>query len=622
MCRQILLVATCVSASFVPGVRRGAAPRCAAAPSAIVGDAKRLTFGDDARHSLVTGVNKVADAVKVTLGPRGRNVVVQVTDDVAVVINDGVTIASSIELEHPEEQIGARLLLQAASKTDSRAGDGTTTACVLTQALVRAGIQLIANGANSIALQRGLLRVAAFFVGKIREAALPVTTFEQYKSVAAISSGSEEMGAMVAEALIRVGGDGACTAEESKNSADLLEFTEGLEHEVGYLSDKFIKEVESRTCTLVKPRFFVTDQKITLMSELLPLLEPLVASKDPVLIMAPGVAGEALTGLVLNQQKGVLDVCVVKAPGFGEVRRAFVEDLCAFSGATYMTADLSRRPEDVTVADLGFLDRVVVTKDSTLFLSNGQYDADVETRVAVLRQQVEALLAEGKEFEVQRLEQRIVKLRGAVARILIGAPTEAQVGLEGRLGRAPRLLRVGALPLILLPPQVEDKRLRYEDAINACKGAIAEGVVPGGGACYVYMLRHADEARALFGEDEAEEALAVDVVLSAMAEPVCQIARNAGLLGEMVLEKTKGRQWGYGYNANTATYEDLLAAGVCDPASVTTWALENACSIAASLLTTEAISATKPDLDAYDEEAEYKPEFTTGIQDAAAKYAW
>jgi chaperonin GroEL len=554
---------------------------------------KRMTYGDEARKLLLAGVDKVADAVKVTLGPKGRNVVVQVNEREAIVINDGVTIASSIELEQPEEQVGAKLLLQAASRTDSRAGDGTTTACVLTQAMVRAGARLVSNGANAIALQRGLLKTSAFFVEKIRAAAEPVTTYEQYKSVARISSGSEEMGALVAEALQKVGGDGACTAEPGKGIADELEFTEGLEHEVGYgVNEKFIKEVESRTATLVRPRILITDVAITTMSQLLSILQPVLENKQPLLIVAADIVGEAQAGLLLNQQRGVLDVCAIKAPGFGDVRRAFLEDLCIFSGATFVNSELGRSPEEATMEDLGRVERVVVSKQSTLFISTGEFEDEVEARVAAIRSQMPALIEKGKEFELRRLEQRVVKLRGAVARIMIGAPTEAQI---------------------------EDKRLRYEDAINACKGAIAEGMVPGGGACYAYMLRHADEARALFSEAEEEEALAVDVVLAAMSEPICQIARNAGMLGEMVLEKTRGHEWGWGFDANTLEYVDLLGAGVCDPAAVTTWALDNAASIAASLLTTECIVCQEPP--EVEEEEEYVPEMTAGINEQAARQA-
>jgi len=353
----------------------------------------------------------------------------------------------------------------------------------------------------------------------------------------------------------------------------------------------FVKDQESQTATLEKPRVLVTDQKLTTMSDILGILEAIVPTQEPLLIVALDVSGEALSGLALNAKKGVVDVCAVKAPGFGEVRTAYLEDLCVFSGATFLTDALSLRPENATLADLGRLDKAVVSKMSTLLVSTGEFDGPVEARVQVLKENIAAKIASGREFEVQRLEQRINKLRAAVARIYIGGATDAEI---------------------------EDKRLRYEDSINALKGGIAEGMVPGGGACYAYMLRYADEARALFPED-SEEAVAVDVLCEAMSTPVKQIASNAGVLGEMVLEKVKGQEWGWGFNAKTLEYENLLEAGVCDPASVNTWALENSASIAGSLLTTEALICDK---ERPPEEAEYQPEITAGIGEDAAKYAW
>ena len=299
---------------------------------------------------------------------------------------------------------------------------------------------------------------------------------------------------------------------------------------------------------------------------------------------------DALSGLVLNKQKGVLDVCAIKTPGFGDVRTQYLEDICVFTGATFITSELGKKPSEATLADLGTLERAVITKSSTLLVSNGKHDEAVEKRVAVLRGQIEAKLGSDKEYEIDRLEQRIQKLRGAVARIFIGAPTEAEI---------------------------EDKRLRYEDAINALRGACLEGMVPGGGACYAYMLRFEDEVRAMFTDEDEE--VAVDVLLDAMAAPIKQIASNAGELGEMILEKVKGQPWGYGFNAKTLAFEDLIEAGVADPASVNTWALENSASISGSLFTTEALicQAERPE-----DEEEYVPEITTGIGEDAAKYAW
>jgi len=463
---------------------------------------------------------------------------------------------------------------------------------VLTQALCRVGAKYISNGANAVALQKGLVKTSAFFVEKIRSMAMPVETLEQYRDIASISANSEEMGAIVADALQRVGADGACTCEPGKELVDSLEFAEGLEHEVGYVNEAFIKDQETQSCTLVEPRVFITDQKLTTMQDILPVLEATLQSKEPLLLMALDISGDALSGLALNAKKGVIDVCAVKTPGFGDVRTQWLEDMCIFSGATFLTSELGKKPENATLVDLGKLERAVITKSKTLLVSNGQFDAAVEARVKALKGQITSKLNTDKEFEIQRLEQRITKLRGAVARIFIGAPTEAEI---------------------------EDKRLRYEDSINALRGGVLEGMVPGGGACYAYMLRFEDEARAMFGDNE-EEAIAVDVLLEAMAAPAKQIASNAGELGEMVLEKMKGKEWGYGFNAKTLEFTDLIAAGVNDPASVNTWALENSASIAGSLLTTEALicQRARPQ-----DEEEYVPEFTTDIQEeAAARYAW
>jgi len=591
---SLLLVTSCLVSSALSSAICGAsgssaASACAARRAPNPSMARRVQYGDAARSLLVDGVDKVADAVKVTLGPRGRNVVLEDAQAGPQIVNDGVTIAGNIVLDVPEENVGAKLLLQAASKTDSRAGDGTTTSTVLTQAIVRAGLRIVSNGHNAIALQRGLVKAAAFFVDKIRKAATPVTEYEQFKFIGSISSGSDEMGGTVADAVYKVGVDGSTTVESGRELYDTIEFTDGMEHEVGWVNANFVKDLETQTAALDNPRVLVTDERISTMAELLPILEGMVASKQPLLIIAQDVVGEAASGLILNKNRGVLDVCVVKAPGFGEVRRAFLEDICVFTGATFLSTELAQKLKEASIAELGFLDRAVVSKEKTLLVSTGQHEADVEKRVAQIKEQINSKLNTDKEYEVQRLEQRVVKLRGAVARIKVGAPTEAEM---------------------------EDKRLRYEDAINAVRGAIAEGMVPGGGACLAYMLRYEDEVRALL--PDPEEQAAVDVLLSAMQAPVVQIARNAGLLGEMVLENIRGKEWGYGFNAKTLEYEDLLEAGVCDPASVTTWALENAASISASLLTTEALVCQS----FVDEEVEYTPEVGNEIGSRAADIAW
>jgi len=561
--------------------------------SDIVLEGKQVQYSDEARSTLIEGVNKVANAVKVTLGPRGRNVVINDAraKGEIYIINDGVSIAGSIELDDVAEQVGAKLLLQACSQTDSRAGDGTTTSAVLTQKLVNAGKQYISNGVNAVALQRGLIMAASFFVDKITKAAEPVTTLEQYADIAGISANSPEMGQVVADALMRVGKEGAVTCETSKELEDKLEFAEGLEHDgLGFVSESFVNDVETQTCNLDDARILVTDQKIEDLRDLLPLLEGAVAAQSPLVIMALDVSGEALSGLTLNTKKGVLACCATKTPGFGEVRTSYLEDIAVFSGAKFFTSALGMKVKDARIEDCGTVSKAQITKSKFLIVSNGEHDEAVEKRVDTLKEEIVAKINEGKEFVVQRLEQRINKLRGAVARIFIGAPTEAEI---------------------------EDKRLRYEDAINALKGACFMGRVPGGGACYAYMLRYTDECRAQF--TDPDEAVAVDVITEAMSEPCRQVANNAGLLGEFVLQSIKGKEWGYGFNAKTLEYENLLESGVCDPASVTTWALDNSASIAGSLLTTEALVCDK---EKPPEEEEYKPEMTTGIGEEAAQMAW
>jgi len=579
-------------AGYAPGLTRAPVGRRS---GAVTMEGKEILYGDAARNSLAKGVDKVANAVKVTLGPKGRNVVLGggSRNGAPEVVNDGVTIAADIKLSDNCENIGANLVLQSAAKTDSRAGDGTTTSTVLTQALVNEGLRFVSNGHNAVALQRGLLKSSAWVVKKIREMATPVTSYEQYKYIASLSAASEEYGTVIADAITRVGADGAIVVAPAQGLVDELVFTEGMGIETGYVSPLFVKEQETSTNTLAKPRVFVTDEKITMLEEILPLLEAVLESKEPLLIIAADITGEALSGLVLNLNRGVLDVCAVRAPGLGDVRRAFLEDICTFTGANFITSELGRRPSNVSLADLGYLERSVAEKDKTLLVAcaDGRFNAEVEERVETLKAQLAEKLAAAKEFEAQRLEQRITKLRGIVARILLGAATETEL---------------------------EDKRLRYEDAINALKGGIAEGMVPGGGSCYAYMTRYAEEIKASLPDEE--ERLATDILLQAMGEPCTQIARNAGLLGPMVLEKVKGQEWGYGFNANSQEYENLLEAGVCDPASVTTWALDNAASIAASLLNTEAIVAEQV-VEEIDEE-DYKPEITTGIGEDAAKYAW
>ena len=384
------------AASSVPrSVERASTPTMQGPP------VKKLTYGDDARYALIEGVDTVANAVKVTLGPRGRNVVIKRGFEPEVV-NDGVTIAREVKIDDGERSVGSKLLLQAAAKQDGRAGDGTTTATVLTQAIAKEGLRYVANGCNSVALQRGLIKASHFFAGKVRELATPVTTREQFNSIASMSCNDVPMGELLGEAFERVGVDGSTTVEDGQGISDTVEYTEGMEIEVGYLRQEFIKDVAQMTATLESPRVLVTDQKIVNLAEILTLLEGLVASKEPLLIIAPDVIGEAVSGLMLNKNRGVLDVCCVKCPGYGEVRRAFLEDICTLTGSNFITTDLSRKPEDATMDDLGTLERAVVTKEKTLLVGTGATLDKVNERVANLKNQIEEKIGTDKEYATRR----------------------------------------------------------------------------------------------------------------------------------------------------------------------------------------------------------------------------
>lgn len=588
---KLIIVGSCAvtGAGFVSAPATDAPARRRAAPAVM--DAKRVLFGEDARSGLMKGLDKVANAVKVTLGPRGRNVVLQGQDGGPVrIVNDGVTIAGEVDLDSSVENIGVKLLQQAAERTDSRAGDGTTTSTVLTQAIVNEGAKYVQAGGNSIALSKGLIKASAFFVEKIREAAMPVTTREQYAWIASVSANSEEIGGILADAMIRVGTDGEVLAEEGPDLSDSTEFTEGMEIDTGFLNQKLVKDMETMTTTLEQPRVLVTDEKIQLMTDVIGILEQVVAEKVPLLIVTPDMVGEAMAGMILNTQRGVVDLAVIRAPGFGDVRRAYLQDICTYTGATFITGELGKSVKKATMADLGTLDKVSVTKLKTLLVGDGKNNEAVDTRVMQIKGQIAELEGKAnKEFEIQRLEQRIKKLRGALARIKVGGATDTEI---------------------------KDKMLRYEDAVNALRGAIAEGMLPGGGACLAYMRRYKDECKATL--ESEEEKVAVDVLVEAMGVPVVQVADNAGEIGIMVREKIMGSEWGYGFNAKTLEFENLLETGVCDPCSVTTWSLENSASIAGLLLTTEAVVCAK-----VKEDIEYQEQdIGTGIGRKAEQYGW
>tara|TARA_B110001452_G_scaffold66773_1_gene53662 strand:- start:3123 stop:4853 length:1731 start_codon:yes stop_codon:yes gene_type:complete len=558
---MLVALGTALSA-YAPQPHAATRPR---AGRSAVRMATDVTFGDESRQALLQGINAVANAVKVTLGPKGRNVVLQRDYGVPEVVNDGVTIARDIILQDPKANVGAKLLIEVASKTDQKAGDGTTTSTVLTQALVTEGLKLVASGANPIALQRGLQKASKILADEVKKVAKPVTTDDDVRNIAIIATGSETMGRTISSCFKRVGKNGATMVEDGQTLTDEIEFTEGMEIERGFVSPYFVKNQETQACELETPRVLVTDRKISNMNELVPLLEQLVKSKEPLLIIADDVTGEALSSLVLNKMRGVLDVCAIKSPGFGDRRRGYLEDIATLTGATFVTEQLGLTLDQVTMDMLGTAARVAVTKERSTMIATGEHSEKVAERIEIIR----AEMAETEiEFDKEKAEERIAKLGGAIGRIKVGAATETEL---------------------------KDKKLRYEDALNSVKSAMNDGIVPGGGSTLVWLLRKEAEVKAVMeGEDEV---LAVDILFRAMTWPVVQIAFNAGTEGTIVLEKCKEQEFGFGWNAATDTYGDLLEMGVIDPATVTMQAILNSCSIAASVLTTSALITEVPEDD-------------------------
>jgi chaperonin GroEL len=527
--------------------------------------AKQVVFHEESRRRLVRGINAVADAVRITLGPRGRNVVLERSYGAPEVVNDGVTIARDISLEDPTENVGARLLQEVASKTDQRAGDGTTTSTVLAQSIINQGLKLVESGANPIALKRGLDKAGQLLRTEIRKLAVPIKSPKDIESIATIASGnSEEFGRIIAQAFERVGENGSTIVEESQTIVDDVEFSEGMEIDRGYLSPYFVKEQDRQTCTLEKPRILITDMKIGNVNEIIPILEQCVKDKEPLLIIADDITGEALSTLVVNKMRGVLDVCAIKAPGFGDRRKAYLQDIAVVTGASVIASELGMSLENVADADFGRAERVVVGKETTTIISDGSHEAEVKERVKQIRKEREEA---DTQFDREKCDERIARLSGGVARIRVGAATESEL---------------------------KDKKLRYEDAINSCRAALEEGIVPGGGATLVYMMQKMDEIKAKVGGDEDMQ-LGVELLRRSLKSPLVQIAENCGLEGEVVLGNVVGKPFGYGYNAATGEYGDMIEMGILDPVKVTNSAIENAISVAGLVLTTEALVVEIPE---------------------------
>lgn len=526
---------------------------------------KDIAFGEASRKALVTGVDAVANAVKVTLGPKGRNVVLgRGSFSAPMSVNDGVTVAKEISLEDPMANTGARLLQEVASKTDSKAGDGTTTSTVLCQEIVHQGIRAVSSGRNPIALKRGIDKTVKFLVKRIAELARPSKGIEDIKAVATISAGNdEEIGEIIANAYQRIGATGSTSVEESQSLGNSLEFTEGMELDRGFISPYFVKDQERQVADMSKPRVLVTDQKITAVKDIVTVLEALVKSKEPLVIVCEDLSGEALSTLVVNKMRGVLDITAIKAPGFGDRRKQYLEDISILTGSTFICSDLGLSLQEMKMEDLGKADRIIVSKEATTIISTGEHEQEVKDRIAQINVELEESTST---FDSEKLEERRARLGGGVARILIGAATETEL---------------------------KDKKLRCEDALNATKAAMEQGILPGGGAALAHLSKEIPEfMKSMEDEDERSGA---SIIQASITSPLKQICYNAGVEGQVILEKVLDMDFTCGYNAATGEYEDLLESGVMDPAKVTSWALENSAGVAGMILTTECLVVEIPE---------------------------
>ena len=521
---------------------------------------KEIKFSSDARSAMVRGVDILADTVKVTLGPKGRNVVLEKSFGSPLITNDGVTIAKEIELEDHFENMGAKLVSEVASKTNDIAGDGTTTATVLTQAIVREGIKNVTAGANPIGIRRGIETAVAAAVEALKNNAIPVANKEAIAQVAAVSSRSEKVGEYISEAMEKVGKDGVITIEESRGMETELEVVEGMQFDRGYLSQYMVTDSEKMVADLENPYILITDKKISNIQEILPLLESILQSNRPLLIIADDVDGEALPTLVLNKIRGTFNVVAVKAPGFGDRRKAMLEDIAILTGGTVITEDLGLELKDATIEALGQAVRVTVDKDSTVIVEGAGNPEAISHRVAVIKSQIETTTSE---FDREKLQERLAKLSGGVAVIKVGAATETEL---------------------------KEMKLRIEDALNATRAAVEEGIVAGGGTALVNVIPAVADL-----ELTGDEATGRNIVLRALEEPVRQIAHNAGFEGSIVIDRLKNAEVGTGFNAATGEWVNMIEEGIIDPVKVSRSALQNAASVASLILTTEAVVANKPE---------------------------
>ena len=527
--------------------------------------AKRIIYNEDARRALEKGMDMLAEAVGVTLGPKGRNVVLEKKFGAPQIVNDGVTIAKEIELEDNVENTGVALIRQAASKTNDAAGDGTTTATVLAHAMVKEGLRNVAAGANAIALKRGVDKATAYLVEEIARHARPVEDSSAISQVGTISAGNdEEVGAMIAEAMDKVGREGVISLEEGKSMTTELEVTEGMRFDKGYISPYFATDTERMEAVLDEPYILLTDKKITLIQDLVPILEQVARAGKPLMIIAEDIEKEALATLVVNRLRGVLNVAAVKAPGFGDRRKSMLEDMAVLTGGQVISEDTGLKLESTKIDMLGTARRITITKDTTTLVAEGN-EAAVKARCEQIRRQIDETESS---YDKEKLQERLAKLSGGVAVIKVGAATETEM---------------------------KDRKLRLEDAINATKAAVEEGIVPGGGTTLAHMVPTLETWST--ANLSGEELIGAQIVTRALTAPLKRIAENAGQNGAVIAERVKERDFNVGYNASNGEFVDMLEAGIVDPAKVTRSALQNAASIAGMVLTTECIVVDKPEKD-------------------------
>ncbi|AIM16800.1 MULTISPECIES: chaperonin GroEL [Neobacillus] len=522
--------------------------------------AKEIKFSEDARRAMLRGVDTLANAVKVTLGPKGRNVVLEKKFGSPLITNDGVTIAKEIELEDAFENMGAKLVAEVASKTNDVAGDGTTTATVLAQAMIREGLKNVTAGANPMGIRKGIEKAVATAVEELKAISKPIEGKSSIAQVASISAADEEVGQLIAEAMERVGNDGVITIEESKGFTTELDVVEGMQFDRGYASPYMVTNTDKMEAVLENPYILITDKKISNIQEILPVLEQVVQQGKPLLLIAEDIEGEALATLVLNKLRGTFNAVAVKAPGFGDRRKAMLEDIATLTGGEVITEDLGRELKSTTIAQLGRAGKVVVTKENTTIVE-GAGDAEaIQARVNQIRVQLEETTSE---FDREKLQERLAKLAGGVAVIKVGAATETEL---------------------------KERKLRIEDALNSTRAAVEEGIVSGGGVALLNVYNKVAQL-----QEEGDVATGVNIVLRAMEAPVRTIVENAGLEGSVVVERLKREEVGVGFNAATGEWVNMIEAGIVDPTKVTRSALQNAASVAAMFLTTEAVVADKPE---------------------------